>query len=240
MNTARFFELAHKVIDDRATDDERAELAVIMARNPMLKEELELLRKEARAFAQAEAAARAKDPEVGEEATAPPELTEDERWRSAEGRQQNRRFYQRWQWWVRLAVATTVGALFILSDFKSTPEPIIQVAMVGKTELAKESGLKNLVLLRQEWRSVASHFVDKAADLPPWEKEWPTESTVPMVKLAIDQDAKQVRVSGRSLQTSFERIFAVEKDLPTTLNEVNEFLKEQFHRQRLPRASGRK
>ncbi len=231
MNAARFFELAHKVIDDQATDDERSELAVLMARNPMLKEELELLRKEARALSEAEARAKAAEPKAGQRPAAPPDLAEDERWRSGETtRKSNRRFYQRWQWWVRLIIACGIGALLVLSDYKFASEPMIQVAMIGKTDKDKVARLNDISPLRQKWKSVATHFVEKAADLPEWELEWPTENTVPTVKVAIDQDAKQVRVKGRSMQISFDRTFAVEKDLPTALNEVNDFLKSQFHR----------
>ena len=230
-NAARFFELAHKVIDDRATDDERSELAILMARNPMLKEELELLRKEARAAGEAAAKARAAGASAGQRPAAPPDLAEDERWRSGEtSRKGDRRFYHRWQWWVRLIVACGVGALLILSDYKFAAEPMIQVAMIGKTAKDKETSLNDIALLRQKWKSVATHFVEKAADLAEWELTWPTENTVPTVKVAIDQAAGQVRVKGRSMQISFERAFAVEKDLPTALNEVNDFLKSQFHR----------
>ena len=128
MNAARFFELAHKVIGDRATDDERAELAVMMARYPTLKEEMELLRKEARA----DAKAAGSDPRS--QRPAPPELAEDTRWHTeASGRAGDKRFYQRWQWWVRLVIVIVVSSLLILSDYKFAPEPIIQVAMIGET-----------------------------------------------------------------------------------------------------------
>jgi hypothetical protein len=138
MNDDHFFDLAMKVIARQATEAERAELDVLVARQPELKAEFGRLQADVRL-------AREVVPLVNATEATAPELPAYARGRlqtkvretlgrpqvSGEApREASLGTLWKWRWILGLAAATAVVVLLLLPVFSRSGPPMIQVAML--------------------------------------------------------------------------------------------------------------
>lgn len=230
MNDDRFFDLAMKVIANQAADAERAELDALVAASPELEAELARLRSEA-------AVAKAALPLV--EAT---EATAGKVPAYARGRLQTkvrqtlgrpetagetneareRSSMWNWRWALGLAAATAV-VLAVLIPTMRTHEPIIQIAMLDLGGATRGSDTNEVALLTQNWNNATVASFTAADELRSWETNWSAGKTA-AIKIIYDLAAGEVRVLNWQQGKVLEKTFPVERDLATTLKQVNDYV----------------
>ena len=230
MNDDRFFDLAMKVIASQATDAERAELDALLAAHPEFGAELARLRSEA-------AVAKEALPLV--EAT---EATADKVPAYARGRLQTkvrqtlgrpqtadepkeagqRSAMWGWRWALGLAAATAV-VLAVLIPMMQAPEPVIQIAMLDLGGATRGSDTNEVVLLGQTWSNAVVASFTAAGELHSWEADWSAGKTA-VIKIIYDRSAGEVRVLSWQQGKALEKTFPVERDLATTLKQVNDYV----------------
>ena len=183
MSDPRFFDLALKAIAQQASGAERAELDALLAREPELRAEFELLRGDVRL---------AKDvlPLVG--AT---QATAGEFPAYARGRLQTKvretlgqpqssaapasnapiQMIWRWRWLLGLATAAAVIIIVAIPVLRQTPEPVAQVATQTVAGGNRASNGKEPGVLQKNPDQALPHVVANAENPRAGETNWPSD-----------------------------------------------------------------
>jgi hypothetical protein len=227
MNDERFFDLAMKVIARQCTDAERAELDALVAGQPELKAEFERLRAEVGVAKEALPLVNATEATAGElPAYARGRL--QTKVRQTLGRQETERGTERspawgWRWALGVAAATAVIVLLVLPTFRTSSEPVVQVAMLDAGGATRGSDTNVGSAFRQKWEKATVDLLPTAEALRVWETNWPA-SKRPAFKIIYDRAAGEVRVLGRWKGKPIEKTFLIEQDLPAALQQAKDFI----------------
>jgi hypothetical protein len=230
MNDERFFDLAMKVIGQRATDPERAELDAFLTREPAMRAEFERLQADARL---------AKDAMLLVDAT---RATGDKFPAYARGRLQTkvrqtlgrprekqepgRRGVSGWLWILGLAAATAVVVLVALPALHAPGGPVVQVAMLDTVGSVRGVETNETDILKQQWKNSTVQAFDQTGLLQNWETNWPAGNKT-VAKVIYDRAAGEVHVLLHKDNKSQEKTFVIEQDLAATLQEANNFIQAQ-------------
>lgn len=234
MNDERFFDLAMKVIARQCTDAERAELDALLAKRPELKAEFERLQTEVRVAKEALPLVNATEATTGElPAYARGRLQTKVRQTlgrpqsaGAPERDKELSFLWRWRWVLGLAAATAVVVLALLPVLRPPSRPFIQLAMLDVTGAMRGAETNEVALLQRTWETAGVDSFSDAESLRAWETNWPAKRET--VKIIYDRNAAEVRVAGRWKGRSFDRVFAVEPDLASTLAKAKAYLSQEL------------
>lgn len=232
MNDEHLFELAMKVIARQATDAERAELDVRLAREPELRAEFERLQADARLAKEALPLVEATQATAGElpayargrlqtkvrQALGRPETGDS-------SREEERSTLWRWRWVLGLAAATAVVLLVALPMFRPPSAPVIELAMLDVAGDTRGWETNEVALLQQTWSGAKLNPFAKPELLRAWETNWPAKANA--VKIIYDRNAAEVRVLGKGQRESFERSFPVDPDLTAALKAAKAFIADQ-------------
>lgn len=226
----RFFDLAMKVIADRATAQENADLERLISAEPDLRAELEKLRAEARLAKGILSLASAAE---STEAELPGYVRERLQTKVRQTLGQPRLIDERkrsWvsRWFLVLAPAA-VGLVFFLVFVSLPKQPVIQLAMLDTAGETRGTATNQVTILQEHWKSASVQTFAKAEDLEAWEKDWRT-SKRPVAKVIYDPAAAEVRVFVKLGTNLIQRTVAVEKDLSSALRQAEDFIKEQVRR----------
>ena len=236
MNDDQFLDLAMKVIAERATEAERAELDSLVARQPKLKAEFERVQADVRL-------AREVLPLVSATEATAPELPAyahgrlQTKVRDTLGRPQpsvpsasdeERRSTWRWRW--QLGLATAAAAVALVMVLWHTPAPVIQVAMLDTAGASRGSDAKELALMQQAWNKALVDSFSNAENARAWETNWPGDGGRAVVKILYDRPAGELRVLGRWKGKPFAKTFVVEQDFAAALSLARDFIREQTSR----------
>jgi len=231
MNDERFFDLAMKVIAGQCTDAERAELDTLLAREPELRTEFERLQADVRMAKDTLPLVDAAQATAGElPAYARRRLQTKVRetlGRPAAVKGPDRSLAWGWRWVLGLAATAAVVLLVALPMFRTPVTPAIQLAMLETTGGTRGTDMNDVALLQTTWKGSPVRNFSSVSELGTWEKRWPTDGRRNMAKIIYDPAGGEVRVSGYSQGKFFQRTFPLDKDLATTLGQVNAFIREQ-------------
>jgi hypothetical protein len=232
MNDQRFFDLAMKVIARQANNAERADLDVLLAREPELRAEFTRLEADARVAKDALPLVNAMRETKGDlpvyargrlQTTVRQTLGRPE----SAAEEPDRSLAWGWRWVLGLAAATAVVVIVALSIFHAPSAPVIQLAMLDTAGGTRGADTNELATLREAWKGIPVQNFSNSSELEAWEKNWPNGDRRPAAKIIYDPPAGEVRVSGRSQGRVFEKTFPVEKDLATTFQQAKAFIREQ-------------
>ena len=231
MNDERFFDLAMKITARHATEAERAELEALLTSNPQLKTDFERLQADVRTAKDALPLVDATQATAGE---LPPFARErlQTKVRETLGRptaekQPDRSLAWGWRWALGLTAVAAVTVFVALPIIRTPDAPVIQVAMLDTTGGTRGADTNYVALLQSTWKESSVRSFSSASELEAWEKNRAIDGLRPTAKIIYDPAAGEVRVSGYSKGKSFQKTFSVEKDLATTLRQVNTFVREQ-------------
>ena len=237
MNDQRFFDLAMKAIAHQTNDVERAELDALLARNADLrakfarletdtrlaKEVLPLVDASTASTGEFPAYARGRLQTVVRQTFGRPETVAIESTERTRSRQLN------WLWLFGAAAATAVLIFLVLPMFRPPGTPLIELAILDTTGGTRGAATNEGASFQQTWKGSAVENFSDPSQLAAWEEKWSTDFRA-AAKIVYDPAAAEVRVLGRSHGKDFKRTFPIEKDLPTTLQEVNTFVREQIRK----------
>ncbi len=230
MNNEHFLNLAMKVIGRQATEAERAELDALLTHDPKLRAEFARLQEDARVAKNVLPLVDATQSETGDlPAYAQGRLQTkvgQTLGRPATEKEPRRSLALGWRWALRLAAVAAV-IVVVLTVFHTPNETVIQVAMLDTTGGTRGTGPNEAALLQEMSKGNPVQNFSTASELEAWEKKWPNEGRGSAVKIIYDPAAAEVRVFGRSRGTTFQNTFLIEKDLASTLQRVNTFVREQ-------------
>lgn len=230
MNDERFFHLAMKAIARQETDAERAELDALLARAPELKTEFGRLQADVQTAKDTLPLVAAAQATAGElPAYARGRLQTKVRetlGRPAAGKETARSLAWGWRWVLGLAATAAVILLVALPMLRAPGTPVIQVAMLDRTGGTRGTDTNDVTLLQTTWKGSPVRSFSSASELETWEKNWPAEDKRSTAKIIYDPAKGEVRVSGYSQGKFFQRVFPLDKDLATTLQQVNSFILE--------------
>lgn len=135
-----------------------------------------------------------------------------------------------WRWWLSMAAATAAVAL-ILALNQPNRMPLVQVAMLDSIGDTRGGGGKPLVLIKEQWKDSKPVEFSELGDLEKWEKDWPTDTKRPVVKIVFDRDIGELRITvwldGKS-QILKAIPVPEDKDLPKLLDDAHELVMEHF------------
>ena len=230
MNDERFFDLAMKVIARESSDAERAELDGLLAREPELRAEFARLQADVSVAKDALPLMDATEATAGElPAYARGRLQTKVRQtlgRPTAEKEPDRSLAWGWRWVLGLAAAAVVILLVALPTFRTSNKPVIQLAMLDTAGGTRGADTNDAALLQETWKGNPVRNFSSASELEAWEKDLPTDGGRPTAKIIYDPAAGELRVSGHSKGKAFQKTFPLEKDLATTLQQVNAFLLE--------------
>ena len=233
MNDQHCFDLAMKVIAGHASDAERAELDGLIANEPRFKAEFERLQSDVRT---AKETVGLVDATTTTEGTLPAYARGrlQTKVRQTLGRSQEAQVLEQdqkmmWKWWWILGLASGVAAVvFLVFPAITRPDlPTIQVAMLDTVGTVRGSDDNEVVLLKQQWKSADIHNFDNPVLLKNWETNWPDGNKV-VAKVIYDHTTGEVRLLLHGTGGLQQRIFTVDRDLVTTLHEVDAYVRKQM------------
>jgi hypothetical protein len=229
MNDQRFFDLAMKVITRQANDAERADLDALLTREPELRAEFTRLEADARVTKDVLPLVAACTSSTGHFPAYARERLQTTV-RQTLGRPESYRSLA-WGWrWLGLTAATAVVVIAALSIFRAPNAPAIQLAMLDTVGATRGTDMDETATLQEAWKESPVQHFSNSSELETWEKNWPNGDGRPAAKIIYDPAAGEVRVAGRSRGKFFQRTFLLEKDLPTTLQQVEVYIREQTKR----------
>ena len=132
-----------------------------------------------------------------------------------------------WGWVVGLTAVTAV-VFVALTVFRTSNEPMIQLAVLDTMGGTRGTGTNELATLQETWRGNPLQTFSNASELEAWEQKWPNGYGRPAAKIIYDPAAGEIRVSGYSKGKAFKKTFPLEKDLATTLQQAKTFVREQI------------
>ena len=222
MNDQRFFDLAMKVIAQRCTEAERAELEALVSGSPELKAEWERLQADARLARESAPLSSAMEKSSSEFPAYARERLQT-KVRQTLGSPETAK-HRGWNWrWVLGLGAATAMIVFSLSLLNPS-RPVIEVAMLDTAGGVRGAKTNQLELLRQKWKD--AQVFSNAQESAAWERQPPSSGD--FAKIIYDQAAAEVRVSGRAGGKSFTTTIAVEKSLANALDEAAHFARDLF------------
>jgi hypothetical protein len=235
MNDQRFFDLAIKVIAHQANDAERAQLDALLAHDAdvraefarletdtrLAKEVLPLVGASTASTGEFPAYARGQLQTVVRQAFGRPETV------AIEPTQRTRSERLNWLWLFGAAAAAAVLIFLVLPMFRSPNTPVIELAILDTAGGTRGAATNEAASLEQTWKGSSVENFSDPSELAAWEQKWPTDLR-PAAKIVYDPAAAEVRVLGRSHGKDFKRTFPIEKDLATTLQQVNTFTRGQI------------
>jgi hypothetical protein len=227
MNDQEFFDLAMKVIGRRSNDAERAEMEALLASRPELKAEFEKLQADARLAREALPLLGAVGSSAGEFPAYARERLQT-KVRKTLGRHEAAQTKSGWNWRWLLGLATAAAAVVVLLlPLLTRPgTPVIQVAMVDTAGAVRGTDANDIGSLKQQWKGSTVLTFDQANQAGAWEASWPGGARV-IVKVIYDRTAGEVRAAVRRAGKTQQKAFLVERDLATTLRQVDDFIREQ-------------
>ncbi len=232
MNDQYFFDLAMKVIAGHASDAERTELNGLLVGKPEFKAEFERLQSDVRTAKETVGLVSATMAPAGElPAYARGRLQTKVRQtlgRPLASEKLGREQKMMWKWWWVLGLASGVAAivLLVLPTITRPSGPIIQVAMLDTVGTIRGSDDNQVALLQQQWKDSDIHNFENPILLKNWETNWPEGNKV-AAKVIYDRTSGEVRLLLHGMGTPQQRIFAADRDLVTTLQEVDAFIRKQ-------------
>jgi hypothetical protein len=134
-----------------------------------------------------------------------------------------------WRWILGLAAATAVIVLVALPTFRTPSGPVVQVAMLDTVGAVRGTGTNETEILKQQWKNSTVQTFDQTGPLENWETNWPTGGKM-TAKVIYDRAAGEVRVVLHKGDKSQQKIFVIEHDLATTMQEAGNFIREQTKR----------
>jgi len=134
-----------------------------------------------------------------------------------------------WRWILGLAAATAVIVLVALPTFRTPSGPVVQVAMLDTMGAVRGAGTNETEILKQQWKNSTVQTFDQTGPLENWETNWPTGGKM-TAKVIYDRAAGEVRVVLHKGDKSQQKIFVIEHDLATTMQEAGNFIREQTKR----------
>src|SRR5207249_4560906 len=114
---------------------------------------------------------------------------------------------------------TAVVALVLVPILSRPSAPLIQVATLDTAGTTRGSDTNETEVLRQMWEGATVGSFSTVEAFQSWETNWVGGTKRPIVKVAFDRAAGEVRLAGRWKGKSFERKFSVDQDLSTALKE---------------------
>jgi len=99
----------------------------------------------------------------------------------------------------------------------------IQLATLVTAGGTRGAGSNEVDTLQGMWKESEVQNFSDTSELQAWEENWP-HSYGPAAKIIYDPAAAEIRVIGRRDGRAFKRIFPIDKDLATTLQQVNTFV----------------
>jgi hypothetical protein len=123
---------------------------------------------------------------------------------------------------------TAVIVLVALPTFRAPSGPVVQVAMLDTVGAVRGSETNETEILKQQWKNSTVQSFDKQASLENWETNWPAGNKM-TAKVIYDRAAGEVRVLLHQGDKSQQKTFAIEQDLATTLQQVNDFIHAQWN-----------
>ena len=227
MNDQRFFDLAVKTIARQSTEAERAELEAMIARQPELKAEWEKLQTDARLAREVVPLVAATEATGGEFPSYARERLQS-KVRQTLGGSRSRNARSRWGWLLGLSGAA--AAVVLLVVFASRPPvPVIEVALLDTAGAVRGSETNETAVFKQHWANAKVQVFDKSADLDTWQTNRIYDGK-PVAKVVYDRAAGEVRVMLFGVGKPISKTFTVERDLATTLQEADMFIREQTGR----------
>ena len=230
MNDQNFFDLAMKAIARQASDAELAELDALLASHPGRKIEFERLQADVRTAKETLALANATGATT-------PELPGYARGRLQTKVQQTLgrsskpvepagigQMLRKW-WIAALATGAMAAAVIFLATFPQSSRPTIQVAMLDTAGTVRGSTEDDTSILKQQWNNSSVQNFASTGPLGNWETNWPQGDKV-VAKVIYDRAAAEVRVSLHGRGSQEQRTFVIERDLATTLHEINTFIQD--------------
>jgi len=233
MNDERFFDLAMKAIAQQATDVERAELDALLAREPAMRAEFARLQADARlakdALSLVDATKAAGDKLPAYARGRLQTKVRQTLGHPAAKQKPDQSLAWGWRWILGLAAATAVIVLVALPTFRTPSGPVVQVAMLDTVGAVRGTGTNETEILKQQWKNSTVQTFDQTGPLENWETNWPTGGKM-TAKVIYDRAAGEVRVVLHKGDKSQQKIFVIEHDLATTMQEAGNFIREQTKR----------
>ena len=233
MNDERFFDLAMKAIAQQATDVERAELDALLAREPAMRAEFARLQADARlakdALSLVDATKAAGDKLPAYARGRLQTKVRQTLGHPAAKQKPDQSLAWGWRWILGLAAATAVIVLVALPTFRTPSGPVVQVAMLDTMGAVRGAGTNETEILKQQWKNSTVQTFDQTGPLENWETNWPTGGKM-TAKVIYDRAAGEVRVVLHKGDKSQQKIFVIEHDLATTMQEAGNFIREQTKR----------
>ena len=230
MNDERFFNLAMKVTSRQLSEAERAELDALIATKPELRVEFARLQEDVRITKEALPLVDATQAATGElPGYARGRLQTKVRQTlggPAAAKEPGRGLAGRWRWVLGLSAATAVVLLVAWPTFRPLNTPVIQLAMLDATGGTRGTETNDLALLQATWKESPVRSFSSVTELEAWAKAGPIDNRRRTAIIIYEPSAAEVRVSGHSKGKAFQKTFPLEKDLATTLQQVNAFLLE--------------
>jgi hypothetical protein len=231
MNDQNFFDLAMKVIARQATNAERADLDARLAQEPELRAEFARLKTDARVAKDALPFINACAASTGEfPAYARERLQTAVRQTLGRPKSAAKESPRGLRWVLGLAIATAVVLLLAVPVFRTPNTPVIQLAILDIGGGTRGADTDEVATLKETWKGIAVQNFSSVSELQAWEKNWPSNGRRPAARIVYDPTLGEVRVSGRSQGTVFQKTFPVERDLATTLQQAKAFIREQTKR----------
>ena len=223
MNDQRFFDLAMKVIAQRCTEAERAELEALVSGSHGRKAEWERLQADARLARESAPLSSAMEKSSPEFPAYARERLQTKVRQTLGSPETAKHRGWNWRWVLGLGAAT---ALIVLSLSLLNPSrPVIEVAMLDTAGGVRGAKTNQIALLQARWKDVRQFSTP--GELEKWEQT-PARGKGSFARIIYDRTAGEVRVTGRAHDTPFQKAFPVEKDLGTTLEQASSFVREQF------------
>ena len=113
----------------------------------------------------------------------------------------------------------------MITVFRTSTEPVIQLAMLDVGGATRGWETNEVVLLQQTWAKATMDSFSKPELLRAWETNWPNHANA--VKIIYDPAAAEVRLLGRFKAEKFSKTFSVETSLADTLKEAEAYLAER-------------
>ncbi len=224
MNDQRFFDLAMKVIAQRCTEAEWAELEALLSAKPELKAEWERLQTDARLAREAAPLTSAMESSQPEFPAYARERLQT-KVRQTLGSPDNAK-HRGWNWRWALGLATATAMIVFALTLLNPSRPVIEVAMLDTAGGTRGAETNQIALLQARWKDVRQFSTP--GELEQWERTPAGKGS--FAKIIYDRTAGEVRVTGRARGTPFQKAFPVERDLSATLEQAAVFVRERLGR----------
>ena len=230
MNEQRFFDLAMKAISRQSTEAERAEFNSLLAAKPELKTEFERMQADSQLAKEVLPLVAAVDAVEGEFPTYARERLQT-KVRQTLGQRQpaTARVRWNWRWVISLAAAAAAIVTLTVIQMRKPIEPAIEVALLDTAGPVRGSEPEEIATLKRQWNDSSVASFNKAEDLKAWETNWPAARKT-AAKVIYDRNAAEVRVLFDPKTAAKPKVFPVQTDLKSTLDQANSYIRQEMRR----------